>query len=77
MEQLSERTGGVTFTGRNDIDAGIRTALEDMRVSYVLGFHVPAGAAPGLHEIRVKVSRPGVRLRYRESYQLAPPAAVR
>ena len=77
MEQLSERTGGVTFTGRNDIDAGIRTALEDMQVSYVLGFHVPAGAAPGLHEIRVKVSRPGVRLRYRESYQLAPPSAVR
>jgi VWFA-related protein len=77
MEQLSERTGGVTFSGRNDIDAGIRAALEDMRVSYILGFHVPAGAAPGLHEIRVKVSRPGVRLRYRESYQLAPPAPVR
>lgn len=77
MEQLSERTGGVTFTGRNDIDTGIRMALEDMRVSYILGFHVPAGAAPGLHEIRVKVGRPGVRLRYRESYQLAPPAPVR
>jgi VWFA-related protein len=71
MEQFSERTGGVTFAGRNDVDEGIRLALEDLRVSYVLGFHVPPGAAPGLHEIRVKVKRAGLNLRYRESYQLA------
>ncbi len=70
MEQISERTGGVTFAGRNDIGEGIRLALEDMRVSYVLGFHVPAGAAPGLHAIQVKVKRPNVSVRYRESYQL-------
>ncbi len=77
MEQISERTGGFTFTARNDIDEGFRLALEDMRVSYVLGFHVPAGAAPGLHEIRVRVNRPAVRLRYRESYQLADASPVR
>ena len=71
MVQLAERTGGTAFYGRNDLDEGIRLALEDMRISYTLGFHVPAGAAPGLHEIRVRVNRPGVRLRYRESYELA------
>ena len=77
MDQFAERTGGVTFAARNDIDAGIRQALEDLRISYVIGFHVPPGAGPGLHEIHVKVSRAGVHLRYRESYQLAEPAPVR
>ncbi|SPE41753.1 hypothetical protein SBA3_4580013 [Candidatus Sulfopaludibacter sp. SbA3] len=77
MVQMAERTGGTVFHDRNDLDTGIRLALEDMRVSYTLGFHVPAGAAPGLHEIRVKVNRPGVKLRYRESYQLAESVPVR
>jgi VWFA-related protein len=71
MVQFAERTGGTAFYGRNDLDTGVRLALEDMRVSYILGFHVPPGAAPGIHEIRVRVSRSGVTLRYRESYELA------
>lgn len=75
MQTLAERTGGTYFGDRNDLDAGIREAMEDMRISYVLGFHVPAKAAPGLHEIRVKVNRTGVVLRYRESYQLSEGAA--
>ena len=70
MEQISERTGGIMFAGRNDIGNGVRIALEDLRVSYMIGFQVPAGAAPGLHEIRVRVKRAGVAVRYRESYEL-------
>jgi VWFA-related protein len=71
MEQMAERTGGTAFHSRNDLDEGMRLALDDLTVSYTLGFHVPPGARPGLHEIRVRVSRPGIQLRYRESYQLA------
>lgn len=70
MGELASRTGGTIFAGRNDLDEGMRLALEDMRVSYTLGFNVPEGAALGIHEIRVRVSRPGVKLRYRESYEL-------
>jgi VWFA-related protein len=70
MLELSDRTGGTVFVDRNDPDEGMRLALEDMRVSYTLGFNVPEGATPGLHEIRVRVNRPGVKLRYRESYEL-------
>jgi VWFA-related protein len=70
LQEFAERTGGTAFVDRNDLDEGMRLALEDMRVSYILGFHVPENAAPGLHEIRVTVNRPGVRLRYRASYQL-------
>jgi VWFA-related protein len=71
LSELPSRTGGTIFAGRNDLDEGMRLALDDMRISYTLGFHVPEGAAPGVHEIRVRVSRPGVKLRYRESYELA------
>jgi VWFA-related protein len=67
--ELASRTGGTAFYDRNDLDEGMRLALEDMSVSYTLGFHVPEGALPGLHEIAVRVGRQG--LRYRESYQLA------
>ncbi|HWC98165.1 MAG TPA: VWA domain-containing protein [Candidatus Sulfopaludibacter sp.] len=71
MEQFAERTGGTAFHSRNDLDEGMRLALEDLNVSYMLGFHVGANAALGPHEIRVRIKRPGIKLRYRESYQLA------
>jgi VWFA-related protein len=71
LDELPSRTGGTVFASRNDLDEGMLLALEDMRVSYTLAFHVPEGAALGIHEIRVRVNRPGVKLRYRESYELA------
>jgi len=70
LQELSLRTGGTAFYARNDIDEGIKLAFEDTRLVYILGFHVPEGAAPGLHDIRVRVKRPGVKLRYRETYQI-------
>jgi hypothetical protein len=71
MFELASRTGATTFAARNDLDEGIRMALEDMRLSYTLGFNVPEAAALGTHEIRVHVNRPGIKLRYRESYDWA------
>jgi len=71
MHELAERTGATAFDARNDLDEGMRLALEDMRISYTLGFNVPEGAAPGPHEIRLRVNQPGVKLRYRESYDWA------
>jgi len=70
MQELAERTGGTAFYARNDLHEGIRIAMEDGRDGYVLGFQVPAGELPGVHVLRVKVNRPGVTLRHRESYQL-------
>lgn len=71
LQEFASRTGGTAFLDRNDLDEGIRMALEDAGGGYMLGFHVPPRAALGQHEIRVQVARPGVRLRYRESYELA------
>ena len=83
LQELSSRTGGTTFTNQNDRDEGMRLALEaleDSKISYTLGFNVPANATPGLHEISLRTTRPGVKLRYRGSYQLddvAPPRVGR
>jgi hypothetical protein len=67
---LSERTGGKLFHDRNDLDEGLRQALEDSRISYTLGFTVPPGEQAGVHDLRVGTTRPGINLRYRDSYQL-------
>jgi len=70
-------TGGVAFYGRDDLDDGIRASLRDGRVSYTLGFYPSAEDhnAP-VHQLDVRVSRPGVTLRYRTSYELQPSPAA-
>jgi VWFA-related protein len=70
MKEVAERTGGTAFSDRNDLDEGIRLAFEDQQSSYTLGFPVAEQARLGVHELRLKVRRPGVQLRYRESYEL-------
>lgn len=67
-EAAAERTGGTVFADRNDLDAGIRVALDDLHSGYTLGFLAPEGAAPGPHRIEVRVRRTRIRLRFRESY---------
>jgi VWFA-related protein len=77
MDSLASRTGGVAFHGRNDLDAGIQAALDDSRVTYLLGYYVPQDASQtGFHRLSVKVNRPGVRVRYREGYTIEEPGAV-
>lgn len=73
--EFADRTGGKIFYNRNDLDECMRIALEDMSVSYTLGFHMPDDVKPGLHELQVRLNRPGIKLRYRESYD--PGATVR
>jgi hypothetical protein len=48
--------------------------LRDGRVSYTLGFYPPTeDSKTPVHQLAVRVSRPGVTLRYRTSYELKPP----
>ena len=72
--EIASRTGGTAFMDRNDLDTGMRLALTDSQTGYTLGFTVPPQEAAGFHEIRVRVNRSAVRLRYRESYRLLDPA---
>jgi VWFA-related protein len=76
LVELATRTGGTAFFNRNDLDTGMRLALQDSQTGYTLGFTVPPQESPGFHEIRVRVNRSAIRLRYRESYRLQDPAAA-
>jgi VWFA-related protein len=71
LREFAERTGGILFSDRNDLDVGVQGALEDLHAGYTLGFLVPEDAAAGRHALVVRTSRPNVKLRFRESYDLS------
>jgi VWFA-related protein len=74
---IAQLTGGVAYTKRNDLDIVVREAMEDGRVSYTLGFYQPGDdKAPAIHRLGVRVSRAGVTLRYRSSYEAEPRRAA-
>ncbi|MGC1086872.1 MAG: VWA domain-containing protein [Candidatus Acidiferrum sp.] len=69
MQKMAEETGGHAFVNTNDLTGAIRDAVEDSAVTYMLGFYVPANALDGkFHELKVKVERSGVSLRYPRGY---------
>jgi VWFA-related protein len=77
MDGIAAQTGGVAYYLRNDLDVAIREAMDDGHVSYTLGFYrSDDDRSSAVHQIAVRVSRSGVKLRYRTSYQTeAPPPA--
>lgn len=73
MNVLAERTGGKAFYGTNGIAAAIRHAMNDARVTYVLGYYPAAVKWDGsFHEIKVKVGAPGAQVRTRTGYFAIP-----
>jgi VWFA-related protein len=77
LKDYAARTGGVAFTGRNDLDVGIEQAAAAVRTVYSLGFYPDSIGDPSkFHRLEVKVSRPGVTLSYRQGYSLEDPATM-
>jgi VWFA-related protein len=73
MDAIAAATGGLAYYHRNDIDTAMREAVDDGRVSYTLGFYQSdEDASPQVHQLALRVSRPGITLRYRSSYQPGP-----
>ena len=74
LRAIAAATGGVAYFDRDDLDVAIREAIDDGRSNYTLGFYPSSddGAARA-HQIALRVTRPGVTLRYRNSYQIDPP----
>jgi VWFA-related protein len=70
---LAENTGGRAFSHSNDIAGAIRRAVDDARVTYLLGYSPTHGKWDGrFHEIQVKVKRPGLEVRHRKGYVAFP-----
>jgi VWFA-related protein len=69
MLEIASSTGGHAFFNTNGISGSIRKAVDDSRVSYLLGYYPANDKWDGkFRGIAVKVSRPGVHLRYRSGY---------
>jgi VWFA-related protein len=73
MVLIANGTGGRPFYNTNDIATSIRKAVDDSRVSYVLGYYPTNDKWDAkFREINIKVARPGVHLRYKTGYFAVP-----
>jgi VWFA-related protein len=73
MQMLAERTGGRAFFNNNDLAAALRRAVEDARLTYVLGYYPSHHDWKGrFRKIDLRVARPDVELLYRRGYFAQP-----
>jgi VWFA-related protein len=74
LANLSDSTGGKAYYNRNDLDRGVRQALDDSRGAYLLTF-APSNLKDdgAFHPVRLRTSRKGIQLRYRSGYYAPGP----
>jgi hypothetical protein len=69
MDLIASETGGRAFHNANALGDSIQRAVDDSRVTYVLGFYPDEASWDGKnHRLEVRVNRPGVEVRSRRSY---------
>ncbi|MFN0109813.1 MAG: VWA domain-containing protein, partial [Blastocatellia bacterium] len=69
LTYIARETGGMAFLNNNDINLGIRKSLEDSRSYYLLGFDPDDEKFDRkYHTIKLKVTRPGLRIRTRSGF---------
>ena len=78
---LADLTGGlVIYNKSNAIEESIRTLADDGEITYTLGFYpgqeTQDGSSPNLHDLKVRVDKPGTSLRYRKNYFVSRTAAA-
>lgn len=77
MRTLADRTGGKSFVDNNDIVAALRTAVDDSRVTYVLGYYPSHGRWDGhFQNVKVTVNRHGLTVRHRPGYLASPENSI-
>ena len=76
MREVAERTGGKTFAGQNNLEASIRSSIDDGSTYYTLSYYPDNKAWNGqLRQIVIKTTQPGMSLRYRQGYYALDPGA--
>jgi len=69
LSEFAEQTGGRVYFNSNDTAGFLRAALEDSREGYVLTYAPRDYRQDGsAHQVRIKISRKGIELRYRPGY---------
>jgi VWFA-related protein len=73
MDVLAAQTGGKAFYNGNDLKGAIKRAIDDGRVTYVLGYYPNHGQWDGgFRELKIQVKRPHLNARYRLGYFALP-----
>ncbi len=75
LEAASNSTGGMEISPKKDrvIEQAMDAIGGELHAQYTLGYQPPGGEKPGYHTITVTVDRPGVTVRTRPGYYIAPP----
>jgi len=68
MALMASVTGGRYLYNTNDLTAGFKQTVADLRGTYTLGFYAPEEPDNKWHRLKVRVSRSGVNVRHREGY---------
>jgi VWFA-related protein len=77
---LAEQTGGFAVLNTNDLAAGMARVVDDTRAYYLLGFDtlIPNADRWDPNDVRVRVKRPGLRVRARRGlFGPADPTSTR
>jgi VWFA-related protein len=75
LQVMATNTGGVPYRNTNALDDAVTRAVEDTTTVYTLSYYPQHGDWQGKsHKIEVRVSRPGINLRYRSGYTAVPEA---
>jgi VWFA-related protein len=76
LHALADGTGGKAFYNTNDISASLKSAMDDSRVTYQIGYYPTDVKRHGtLHNLTVKVQKPDVEVRARKGYFAIPEPA--
>lgn len=73
LASLAQQTGGEAMLEHVDLDAAMAGVGADIEHGYTLGFYPERAGDDRRHTLRVEVSRPGARVRYRTTYRDAAP----
>ena len=73
LNALAADTGGRAMLDANDFLSELGRMQEDFESYYSLGYTPPHTGDGKVHKVEVKLKRPGLRVRYRQSYRDKPP----
>ena len=71
LRDLSGETGGFAVVNANDFSTAFDRIVRDNSSYYVLAYNPPGGKVGSAHKIDVRVTRPGLTVRARQSYVTA------
>jgi VWFA-related protein len=73
LQVLAKQTGGLIFSGNNNIAGLINRCVADANAYYVFSFNPPSAPhANEYHDVEVQIHKPGLNIRARTGYYAQP-----